>query len=254
MKYNAQTISLWMTPVFGVILLIAFFAFPGFFPPMSPNMTAVQVAHFYDVHHVGIRFSMIVFNLCAIMLIPFYCVIVYQMKRMSTPSQVLAYCYLSAVATGATLFALADLFWLIAAFRPERDPQLIQLLNDMAWIIFTAPVGALIAQNGCLALAIYLDGHPNPVFPRWVAPFSIVTGLAMAPAACGAIFRTGPLAWNGFISFWLRIVAFGLFIAVMFFVLRKAIKRQELEEEAEAVAALAHGVGPGRALQERPAQ
>ena len=46
------------------------------------------------------------------------------MKRMATQSHVFAYCYLSAAVSGATLFALADLFWLIAAFRPDRDPAL----------------------------------------------------------------------------------------------------------------------------------
>ena len=104
------------------------------------------------------------------MLIPFFMVIVYQMKRMATPSQVLAYCYLSAAASGVALFALADLFWLIAAFRPERDPQLVLLLNDMAWIAFTAPVGMIIAQNLCLALAIYLDARPEPILPALGGP------------------------------------------------------------------------------------
>ena len=148
---DAQSVSLWLAVVFGALLLLAFILFPGFFPPMSPGMSASEVASFYARHTTMIRTSMIIFNLCAIMLTPFFMVIVYQMKRMATPTQVLSYCYLSAAASGATLFAIADLFWLIAAFRPDRDPQLIMLLNDLAWITFTAPVGMIIAQNLCLA-------------------------------------------------------------------------------------------------------
>ena len=34
---KTQLISLWTVPFFGAILLLAFFAFPGFFPPMSPT-------------------------------------------------------------------------------------------------------------------------------------------------------------------------------------------------------------------------
>src|SRR5207248_2601493 len=83
----------------------------------------------------------------------------------ATPTQVLAYAYLSAVVNGVTLFALSDLLWLIAAFRPDRNSELIQLLNDMAWLIFTAPVGMTIVMMGILALAIFLDAHPRPVFP-----------------------------------------------------------------------------------------
>lgn len=227
---KTQLISLWTAPVFGVVLLIAFLAFPGFFPPMSPDMTAEQVATFYRNHAAMIRFSMITFNLCGVMLLPLFMVIVVQMKRMRTQSHVLAYCYLTAAVSGATLFALADIFYLAAAFRPDRSPELIMLLNDMAWLIFIAPVGALVAMNLLLGLAIYLDDGANPVFPRWVGHYVVATALAMAPAAGAAVFTTGPLAWNGAVSFWLRNGAFTAFVIVMFFVLRTVLHRQAVDE------------------------
>jgi hypothetical protein len=231
---KTQLISLWTAPVFGVILLIAFLAFPGFFPPMSPDMTADQVAKFYADNEAMIRFSMITFNLCAIMLVPMFMVIVVQMKRMATQSHVFAYCFLTAAVSGATIFALADIFYLVAAFRPDRNPELVQLLNDMAWMIFIAPVGMVVAQLLLLALAIYFDNGPNPVFPRWVGHYAVATALVMAPAAGAAIFRTGPLAWDGVVSFWLRNGAFALFVVVMFFVLRGALHRQAVEEGVAA--------------------
>ncbi|WP_232374983.1 hypothetical protein [Mycolicibacterium mengxianglii] len=230
MNTRAQWISLWITPFFGAVLLVAFLAFPGFWPPMSPELSAEQVAVFYAENSAMIRFSMITFNLCAIMLVPFFMTIVVQMKRMATPSHVFAYSYLAAVATGSTLFAIADIFWLVAAFRPERDPELTLLLNDMAWLIFIAPVGMLVVQNLSLASGIYFDARPQPVFPRWVAHLAIVSAAAMTPAACAVIFTSGPLAWNGVISFWCRLGSFTLFLAVMFVMLRRAIRQQEFEE------------------------
>jgi hypothetical protein len=227
---KTQLISLWTAPVFGVVLLVAFLAFPGFFPPMSPEMTAEQVAKFYSDHTAMIRFSMVTFNLCGIMLLPIFMVIVVQMKRMATQTHVFAYCYLTAAVTGATLFALADIFYLVAAFRPARNPELIELLNDMGWMIFIAPVGAAVAMNLLLGLAIYFDDGPNPVFPRWVGHYAVATALAMAPAVGAAVFTTGPLAWNGVISFWLRNGAFTLFVIVMFFVLRNVLHRQAIDE------------------------
>jgi len=233
MDVRAQRISLWITPLFGAILLLAFVSFPGFLPPMSPQMPAEEVAAFYTQNSAMIRFSMITFNLCAIMLVPFFMTIVVQIKRMALPSHLLAYSYLCGIAGGATLFAIADIFWLIAAFRPDRNPQLVLLLNDMAWLIFTAPVGMVVVANLCLALAVFLDARSDPVFPRWVAYVNIATAAAMTPAACAVIFRTGPLAWDGAVSFWLRIAAFSLNIAVMFVVLRSAINRQASEEAPE---------------------
>ena len=233
MDVRAQRISLWITPFFGAVLLLAFVSFPGFLPPMSPRMTAEQVADFYAENTTMIRFSMVTFNLCAIMLIPFFMTIVVQIKRMSLPSHLLAYSYLCCIAGAATLFAIADVFWLVAAYRPDRDPQLVLLLNDMAWLVFIAPVGMVVVAHLCLALAVFLDQRVVPIFPRWVGYFSIVTAAAMTPAACAVIFTTGPLAWDGAISYWLRLGAFVLDIVVMFVVLRTAIDRQALEEPSE---------------------
>lgn len=227
---KAQWVSLWTGPVVGVVLLIAALAFPGFWPPMSPTMTAGEVAAFYADHTALIRFSQAAFNLCGIMVLPFFMVIVAQMKRMKGQSHVFAYCYLTAVVSGATIFALSNIFFLAAAFRPERNPDLIMLLNDLAWIVFIAPVGMVVSQFVLLALAVYFDDRADPVFPRWVGHYALATAVAMVPAAGAAVFRTGPLAWDGLLSFWLRNGAFAAFVLVMFFVLRAALHRQAVAD------------------------
>lgn len=231
---KAQWVSLWTAPAVGVVLLVAFVAFPGFWPPMSPQLTADEVASYYGEHTAWIRFSMVTFNLCGIMILPFFTVIVVQMKRMKTQSHVIAYCYLTAVVSGATIFALSNIFFLVAAFRPDRNPDLVMVLNDLAWIVFIAPIGMVVSQFLLLALAVYFDDGPDPVFPRWVGHYSLLTALLMVPAAGAAVFQTGPLAWDGAISFWLRNGAFALFVIVMFFVLRTAVRRQAIEEGVAA--------------------
>ena len=90
-------------------------------------------------------------------------------------------------------------------------------------------------MNLILAAAIHFDaGAPNPVFPRWVGHYSLATAVAMAPAVGAAIFTSGPLAWDGAVSFWLRNGSFALFVLVMFFVLRKVLQRQAVDERVQA--------------------
>ena len=43
---------------------------------------------------------------------------------------------------------------------------------------------------------------------------------------------TGPIAWDGLLTFWVRNVAIGLWIIIMAVVLGQAIKRQRAEDEA----------------------
>ena len=232
MNIKDQRICLWLVPFFGALFLFAFYNFQGFFPPVSPMMSAEEVAAFYRDNLGHIRSSMILCNMIGVSLIPFFMVVVVQMKRMVNSSRVFAYSYLVAVVNGATMFAIADLAWLIAAYRPERDPQLTMLLNDLAWFAFIAPVGFILVQNFCLAMSIYLDRGDKLVFPRWVAHFNILVALLMAPSAFALMYKEGPLAWDGAISFWLHVGAYAVYVAVMFFVVRNAINRQEEDSVA----------------------
>jgi hypothetical protein len=56
----------------------------------------------------------------------------------------------------------------------------------------------------------------------------------MAPAVGAAIFKSGPLAWDGAVSCWLRNGSFALFVLVMFFVLRGVLHRQAVDEGVSA--------------------
>ena len=227
---RTQLMALWVTAISLALMLVAYAVFPGFWPPMSPEMSAQAVAEFYRDNTGLIRFSMVSFNLFGIMLLPLFCVITVQIKRMAAQSQAFAYCYLMATVSGATIFALSAIFFAAAAYRPGRDPDLILVLNDLSWIVFVAPVGMALIQNLMLAMAIYYDNGSRPVYPRWVAHFAIVVALAMAPAAFSMTVTTGPLAWDGVVSFWLRNIAFGAFLVVMLVVTWKAVHRQAVDE------------------------
>lgn len=183
MNTRGQRILLWTAPVAGMLFLLAYCLFPVFSPPLSPTLTPDEVAAFFRDNVSGILGVAIFCNLICASLVPLFAVTAVQISRIGTSSTVFTYAYILCVGIGMTAFILADYCWALAAFRPERDPQLISLLNDMAWFFFIAPVGTIIVQNLCLALSIYLDARPDPVFPRWVAHFNIATAVLMVPSA-----------------------------------------------------------------------
>ena len=184
---RTQLMALWVTAI-SLVMLVAYALFPGFWPPMSPQMSADEVADFYRDNTAWIRFSMVTFNLCGIMLLPLFCVVVVQMKRMAAQSQVFAYCYLSATVSGATIFALAAIFFATAAFRPDRDPELILVLNDLGWIVFVAPVGMALDAESHVGAGDLLRQRGQARLPRWVGHFALLVALAMAPAAFSMAF------------------------------------------------------------------
>jgi hypothetical protein len=237
-RADGEKILLWTLPVTAVIWISAFFLFPGFTHPMSPSMTAAQVAAFYrDPGNLSrIRASMILFNWFAPALIPLLMLIVLQVRRMAHRTPILSYCLVACSAGGPAIFLVADLFWLLAAFQPARDPQLTVMFNDLAWTTFTTAVPFLIAQSLFITLAIYLDRPDRLVFRRWVALFNIVVAVALVPAAFTGLALSGPMAWNGLLPFWVKNIAIAAWIVVMSVAVGRNIYRQRAEDSAQQVA------------------
>jgi hypothetical protein len=221
---NGERVIFWTLPAVAVVWIAAFFLFPGFVPPMSPKASPAEVAAFYSDHTARVQYSMILFNWFCVALIPILMLIVERMRLMAHRTPVLRYCVIGVAGAAPIAFLTATVFWLIAAFRPERSPEVTQMCNDLAWITFTCGVPFLIALCLFLAIAISFDAQDDPVFPRWVSYFNVAIAAALVPACFAGFTLSGAFAWNGFLSFWVRNVAISLWIVVMAIMLSKAIR------------------------------
>ena len=76
-----------------------------------------------------------------------------------------------------------------------------------------------------IAVAIWRDVNATPIFPRWVAYYNVYAALGMAPASFMGLFKTGPLAYNGVLAFWVVAIDFFVWMVVMSIVVLKAIGR-----------------------------
>lgn len=231
---DGELILFWTLPGLAIIWISAFFLFPGFVHPMSPTMSAEEVASFYQDETARIRYSMILFNWFGVGLIPIVILLAMQIRRMAHRTPILSYCLIACAGGPPTIFLIANMFWLLGSFRPDRAPELTQLLNDLAWITFTVLVPYLIAQCLLLALAIFWDHQDRPVFKPWVAVFNVAIAVALAPAAFTALAFTGPLAWDGLLSFWVKNIAIAVWIIVMGVVLGQNIRAQRAQEQVTA--------------------
>jgi hypothetical protein len=229
-----ERIIFWTLPAVAVMWIAAFFLFPGFLPPMSPSASATEVAELYRDQLSRVRYSMILLNWFCVALIPILMLIVERMRRMAHRTPILRYCVIGVAGAAPIAFLTSTVFWLIAAFRPERAPELTLLLNDLAWITFTCGVPFLIALCLFLALSVAWDDQERPVFPRWVAAFNVVVAVALVPAGFAGLTLSGALAWDGFLAFWVRNIAIALWIVVMAAVLKGAMDRDRPEVGATA--------------------
>ena len=234
-RTDGELILFWTLPAVALIWISAFFLFPGFLHPMSPTMSADEVASFYRDEAARIRYSMILFNWFGVGLVPVVVLLALQVRRMAHRTPILSYSLIACAGGPPALFLIANMFWLLGAFRPDRAPELTMLFNDLAWITFSVMVSYLIAQCLLLALAIYWDRNDTKVFRPWVAHFNVATAVALMPAAFTALALDGPFAWDGLLSFWLKNIAIATWIIVMGVVLGQTIMRQRRGAEQVTV-------------------
>lgn len=226
-----QWICWWTIPIFYNLFGLIFVALTRVMPPPRPDVGPEQIVAFFHAHSLTIRIG---FGLLMIV-VGFSCVanglIALQIKRMSV-TPVFAYAYIAALAVGVVPGCLFAAFaFLAAAFRPDRAPQITVMLYDLGLLSFVGSLGCFATQNMVLALAIFLD--KNDILPKWFAYMSIwmiVTELLAAPVF---IFKAGPLAWNGSISFWVGTAVFVAWEICIITLLYSVIKRQPPDEQIQ---------------------
>ena len=101
---------------------------------------------------------------------------------------------------------------------------------DFGWILFDLTFFFSILQSCALATAVLRDRRVQPLFPAWVAWVCLLTAASYLPLAFMPAFTTGPLAWNGLVSFWVVFVMFFVMIVAVTPAAFGALKRLENED------------------------
>ena len=143
---------------------------------------------------------MILFNWFGVGLIPIVILLAMQIRRMALPDADPDLQPDRLRRRPAHTLPIANMFWLLGSFRPDRAPELTQLLNDLAWLTFTLLVPYLIAQCLLLALAIYLGSPgPQPIFDAMGGGYFNICSSAVALDARGVrcAGSTWAVAWDG---------------------------------------------------------
>jgi hypothetical protein len=227
-SYRIERLCAWSGLV-AVTLFFFGFIFSQFIPPLSPAMTVDEVVAHYQQHANGIRGGMVLMMISGMFMAPMVGVISAQLRRMEGVSPALSYAQLCAGATNAMFFFIPALFFVATAFRPDRNPELTYLMNDLSWIMAVLPWPPAFMQNMVIAAAILCDKSANPIFPRWLAYLNIWVSLCYIPGGLLPFFKVGPFAWSGLLVFWLAATVFIVWFIAMTAMLLKAINRQERE-------------------------
>lgn len=223
MERRNLLMGMWCGPVAIVLFVIGLWFVAGLVPPPSPAESAEQIAAMYRAHSGGLRVGLAVVMMAAALTVPFAAAIAAQMRRIEGERGLLASVQYAMGVAGVFVIILPAMIMQAAAFRPDRDPAIIQALNDLAWLMFLGIISLFMVQCGAIAICV-LQGREQSVFPRWVGYFNVWAALLVLPALLMYFFKTGPVAWNGVLVFWVGFTVLGLWFAAMSVALRNAIR------------------------------
>jgi hypothetical protein len=161
-----------------------------------------------------------------IALCPFTVAIGIFLRRNETGERVLSTTQTALGTFGTVFFTLNFLILAVVAYRPDRPSEVTLQLHDLGFIMTFSPVAPFTFQYIAIGVAILQDRSPEPLLPRWAAYVNFWVALLLVPACAIPFFKTGPMAWDGLLAFWIPVAVFVAWFFVMFWVMRRAIVRE----------------------------
>lgn len=227
MNVRYQVLCSWAGPFCAFLWIIALLFLADFIPPHDPQVGANEIARLYADNTTGIRLGMVLLLIGGVLYQPWVAAIAVQLKRIEGPQSPLTYVQLGLGTLFVLLFVLAAIFWQVAAFRPLEDPAITQRFNDLGWFMFLISVPILTVQGIALSLAIFKDATER-LFPRWFGWFNIWAQIVFLPGTLIPLFKTGPIAWNGILSFWIPAAVYTVWMCLLTWLLLRAANTSDL--------------------------
>lgn len=194
------------------ILCSLFFAFgficSGFIPPTKPWWTAEQTVHFFKEHKHRIEGGSALLVVSGMFYLPLTAAISAQMRRIPNLHYAISITQLSSGAAGIFTFIMPGIILAVANFDLDRPAAITKAIVELFWICALMPWPTFMVQNFAFAFAVLIDSRPKPLFPKYIATVNIISPILFVPASAMHCTKTGPVAWNGALTFWVPGIVF----------------------------------------------
>ncbi|ORV54389.1 hypothetical protein AWC05_17460 [Mycobacterium florentinum] len=207
-KTMAISGALFVLTLFPAMLMI------GLLPPISPMRNADEVAHFWSTNTGLKRLGLVLLLAASGLQVPFGALIAVRIRQMEGGKySALAYAEIVGVGLAVMAIIMPTFFFAAASYRPERNPEITQALNDLGWLPFIMNWPPALIQ--CLAIGFAIFGAKREVWPRWLGYFNVWCAFIFCAGGLAVLFKNGVFAWNGLLAFWMAAVFFGTWFLVM---------------------------------------
>ncbi len=223
---RAVRISVWIGLVGMFGLFATAWVYSGFFLPPSPTLTAEQIVSIYTDHKTMLQLAFVV------MIAGFTCVafwggsLTLLARQLEGRYPVLTVVQIVALAAVTVNVTFLPLVFALAGYRAGEIPlDITRTINDLGWFMFLYPWPPVTLWLSALGVAILRNKSDSWAFPRWAGYLSLWVAFAVAPGGLIALFKSGPLAWNGVLAYWIPFSQFFIWVVAMTVLMQKAARR-----------------------------
>jgi hypothetical protein len=231
--YKTWKVLAWTGPVF----LAAFFLLWGVLarniPPFPPSATPDEVWQHYADLRLPIMIGMSVCLTMAAFYMSWSVAIARVMERIEGPGGVLSKLEMMGGTITCAPLMVACAIWLTAAHEIHNiDPGTAHLLYWMGWLLIDLAYFVTSLQIAAVSIVFMRDKREKKLVPDAVIWWGWVTFASFFVVSAIPFVTTGPLAFNGVISFWIAFFTWFFWIPSLSFFIIKAVDRIKAEDEA----------------------
>ncbi|HEY1973799.1 MAG TPA: hypothetical protein VGH89_38020 [Pseudonocardia sp.] len=216
MDTKPQRLCIWSGPLMLVLFAFGFMYCAKYLPPPSAALSPTELVARLKSDLFGFRLGMLITMAGFALMVPWAVGIAARTRPNDGPVPVLTYVQLGSVAIGSLIGQGATWIFEAAAYRlDDTDPHLVRALHDLGFFTFLAPWPSFTVWCFALAMAIFRNDRKDAGLPRWTGYLSVWTGVLFVPACLIFWFKTGPMAWNGVIAFYIPVFIFFIWVIGM---------------------------------------
>ncbi|MFI1396498.1 hypothetical protein [Streptomyces sp. NPDC020681] len=234
---RAQRIMIWWAVTLLVIYALSLGLLFNMIPPPRATLSIEQISDWYAHRHTSIRLGAVIASWTSAFLLPLSVVIAVQLGRLEGGRRVWSIAACASGVMSSIFLVLPPMFWGVAAYTPSRDPQATALMHELGMLTLVTAVQYFIFMFvAVVVFSFRTPTMPHSPFPRWFGYFTAWVSVMFEVGPIAFLTRTGPFAWDGLLVFWAPTALVVTWISVMVFLLLKAIKHQEDDDEATTTA------------------
>lgn len=231
--YKSWKLLAWAGPFFVGTFVVLFGLVAGNLPPFPADADPQAVWQNYADNRMRIMIGLSLFLTTAVAYLPFSAAVAKVMERIEGPGGVWAHLE----RLGATItFApplVACVLWIGAAHNVQTiDPGTAHLLYWMGWFLVDLGYAVTSLQIAAVSIVFMQDKRINKLVPDAVSWLGRVTFATFFVVLGVPFFTTGPLAFDGLLSFWVAYPMWFIWITVLSYFIIKAVDRLKAEDAA----------------------